>query len=120
VAQTTLFLYGTLKRGQRNHRFLAGQAFVGEARTVPCYRLYVCHGCPCLIEDAGHGEAVRGEVWSVDDDALRRIDALEEVPILYSRRAIALQEIPAPVAAYFYNGDVTGAAECRGEWPSRR
>jgi gamma-glutamylcyclotransferase (GGCT)/AIG2-like uncharacterized protein YtfP len=120
MAQTTLFLYGTLKRGQRNHRFLDGQAFVGEARTMPRYRLYVCQGCPCLIEDAAHGEAVRGEVWRVDDDALRRIDALEEVPILYSRRAIVLQDFPARVAAYFYNGDVAGAEDCRGEWPSRR
>ena len=33
--KTLLFVYGTLKRGCRNHANLVGQRFVGEARTVP-------------------------------------------------------------------------------------
>jgi gamma-glutamylaminecyclotransferase len=120
MAKTIVFVYGTLKRGQRNHGFLAGQEFLDEAQTVPRYRLVVCNGHPCLIEDARHGVAVRGEVWSVDDDALRRIDELEEVPTLYSRRPIILQDCATPVAAYFYNGNVAGGVDCCGEWPPAR
>jgi len=36
---TRIFVYGTLKRGGRNHHFMAGQQFVGEARTAPGYTL---------------------------------------------------------------------------------
>lgn len=35
-----LFVYGTLQRGRVNHGQLAGQRFVGPARTVPGFRLY--------------------------------------------------------------------------------
>ena len=31
---TTLFVYGTLKRGGSNHAHLAGQKFLGPARTA--------------------------------------------------------------------------------------
>jgi gamma-glutamylaminecyclotransferase len=121
MAKTTLFVYGTLKRGQRNHGFLAGQEFVAEAPTLPRYRLYVCGGSPCLVDDAVRGMAVQGEVWRVDDDALARMDELEEVPTLYTRRAIGLADFAGPVAAYFYNGDVTRCRDCvAGEWPAAR
>ncbi len=34
-----LFVYGTLKRGERANRLLSGQRFVGAAETEPRYRL---------------------------------------------------------------------------------
>ena len=37
---TLVFVYGTLKRGGENHRWIAQQQFVAEASTAPLYRLY--------------------------------------------------------------------------------
>jgi gamma-glutamylcyclotransferase (GGCT)/AIG2-like uncharacterized protein YtfP len=117
MARIRVFVYGTLKRGQRNHRVLAGQRFLGEATTAPRYRLYDRGPYPCLVEDRANGVPVQGEVWVVDAETLGRLDAYEEVPKLYTRKEIDLAGYSAPVLAYFYNGDVTGFTDCGGQWP---
>lgn len=87
-----LFVYGTLKRGCSNHAQLVGQAFLGAARTVPGYRLYDLGGYPGLSLHASDTTGVTGEVWSVDDAALRRLDQFEGVHAgLYRRELIPLQ-----------------------------
>ncbi len=50
-----LFVYGTLKRGCRNHRHLAGQAFVGPARTAPGFTLYDLGGYPGIAAGLAAG-----------------------------------------------------------------
>jgi gamma-glutamylaminecyclotransferase len=120
MAGTQVFLYGTLKRGQRNHRLLAGQRFLGEATTAPHYRLYDCGRYPCLVDVGANGVAVKGEVWEVGAEVLARLDAYEEVPQLYTRHEIELVDQRFPVLAYFYNGDVTGFTDCGGQWPRTR
>src|SRR5262249_53161627 len=73
-----LFLYGTLKRGCRNHHLVAGQEFLGPARTLPRYRLYDSGLYPCLVEDTMQGCAIAGELWRVEADALERLDEFED------------------------------------------
>jgi gamma-glutamylcyclotransferase (GGCT)/AIG2-like uncharacterized protein YtfP len=111
-----LFFYGTLKRGGRNHHFLAGQTFLGEAHTLPRYRLYDLGPHPALVE-AEHGAVVRGEVWAVDAATLARLDEFEGVPDWFDRRPIQLADAPAGAEAYFYRGDVTSGRDCGGVWP---
>lgn len=118
MAQTLLFVYGSLQRGCRNHHLLAGQEFLQIARTVPRYRLYDRGSYPCLVEEPEHGVAVQGEVWRVDDRVFAALDELEEVPTVYVRREIALEAVPPPVWAYFYQGDVSGFPDCGERWPS--
>src|SRR5207249_6980142 len=67
MGRTTLFVYGTLKRGGRGNRWLAGQRFLGEAVTEPTYRLYDLGTYPGLVRDEANGLAVKGELWEVDD-----------------------------------------------------
>jgi gamma-glutamylcyclotransferase (GGCT)/AIG2-like uncharacterized protein YtfP len=112
-----LFVYGTLKRGQRNHGLLRGQVFRGEAETLPRYRLYDAGTYPCLVEDAERGRMIGGEVWDVEDSARPAIDALEGAPDLFHLQPIALRDVPPPVYAYFYRRDVSGFAECGANWP---
>ena len=89
---TLLFVYGTLKRGCCNHTRLAGQRFVGLARTMPGHRLHDMGGYPGLVTAAGEPGNVEGEVWSVDPKALTHLDAFEGVAEgLYRREPIALQ-----------------------------
>ncbi len=113
----TVFVYGTLKRGQRNHHFLADQEFRGEAKTLPHYRLYDCGSHPGLVEDTQNGIAVRGEVWQVCDEVLQKLDEYEGVPDYFLRKPILLQDWDSQVQAYFFNGDVMGLKDCGSRWP---
>jgi gamma-glutamylcyclotransferase (GGCT)/AIG2-like uncharacterized protein YtfP len=115
-----LFVYGTLKRGQRSHHRLRGQEFRGEARTVPRYRLYNYGPYPLLVEDSANGLAVTGEVWRVDKAVLERLDQWESVPHLYTRKPITLEKVAGLVWAYFFNGDTTAYPDCGGQWPPAR
>lgn len=113
---TLLFLYGTLKRGQRNHALLAGQEYLGPASTPPRFVLYHCGPYPGLVLADNEGVAVDGELWRVDDETLRRLDTLEQVPTVFDRREISLPDRDGPVFAYFYVKDTRGFPRCEC-WP---
>ena len=116
---TALFVYGTLKRGRRAHGLLGGQEFLGEARTVPGYRLYDSGSFPCLKADPGGTGRFQGELWRVDVMTLRRLDEFEGAPHLFRRGPIVLEGIASPVEAYYYQEDISGFADCEGCWPPR-
>jgi gamma-glutamylaminecyclotransferase len=115
---TLVFVYGTLKRGGSNHFHLAGQEFSGEAETGPGYVLYELGGYPGMVVGAG-GPGIRGEVWSVDDECLARLDVLEGLAEgLFARSSVRLC---APfdgrsVDAYFYLPGVDGRARLGKSW----
>ena len=117
---TRLFLYGTLKRGCKNHRHLAGQAFLGEARTAPGFLLYRLDGYPGMVEDPAGRGGVTGELWSVDDDALARLDCFEGVHEgLYRRIAVPLATPVGDVMqadAYLYARDTVGLPVIGSVW----
>lgn len=118
---TRLFVYGTLKRHGSNHRFLAGQHFIGTARTQAGFRLYDLGGYPGLVATApgDGGRSIEGEVWEVDDDALARLDAFEGLDEgLYERVPVPLQ---APheagrVEAYLYLRSIAGRRDLGERW----
>jgi gamma-glutamylcyclotransferase (GGCT)/AIG2-like uncharacterized protein YtfP len=126
--KTRVFLYGTLKRGQRSHHLLRRQEFVAEAKTLPIYRLYDCGQHPALVEDRENGIVICGEVWLVSDETLQKLDAYEEAPAYFSRRLILLQSewsvstdqsLDSEVQAYFFNGDVSSLEDCGDRWPPK-
>eukprot|EP00727_Mastigamoeba_balamuthi_P014113 m51a1_g9324 hypothetical protein (334) ;mRNA; r:216-1699 len=111
-----VFVYGSLKRGHWNAHFLEGQQFVGEARTVPGYRLYDVGSYPAMVAvpPGSRPTSVQGELWRVSPEAMARLDALEEVPDLYVRASVQLEGPHAavgPVVAYLYNRSVDGLAD---------
>ncbi len=87
---STIFVYGTLLRGESNHRFLARASFVAEARSEPWFELVDLGHFPALI--AGGQTAVHGELYRVDDETLSRLDRLEGHPHFYTRTNIALAD----------------------------
>lgn len=116
---TLLFVYGTLKRGGSNHPFLAGQRFLGHARTGPGYVLYNLGGYPGLVPAPGAHDAVQGEVWAVDPAALADIDDLEGVDQgLYRREPVNLvaEFAGEPVQTYVYALSVEGRPVLGGAW----
>lgn len=118
---TNLFVYGTLMRGECRHGALAGQKFLGDAKTAPRYRLYDVGTYPALVKSPG-GLAIEGELWSVDDACLARLDDVEGVPKgLYVRRPIKLQPPFEGTAAqaYFFLKCTNGMADCGRRWHGR-
>jgi gamma-glutamylaminecyclotransferase len=117
LQKTTLFVYGTLMSGQKSNDLLAGQEFVRPAQTMPIYRLYGLGWHPGLVVDRTSGLSVRGELWSVDDKTLAKLDEYEGVPHWYTRDFIAIADLAGDVQAYFFNGPVPDDAPSGDEWP---
>lgn len=117
---TTLFLYGTLKRGGFNHVFLAGQKFLGIARTLPGFTLYSLGDYPGMVRAPGDTVGVTGELWAVDEGCLAELDRLEGLDEgLYERIDILLTpNHPAGSAqTYLYLHPPQGLAPIGSEWP---
>ena len=114
-----IFVYGTLKRGCRNHAYLAGQAFAGEACTPPGFRLYDLGDYPGMVLRPDDRQGVTGEVWSVDAVCLARLDHLEGTAEgLYVRQALPLLPPFADrgVESYLYLRSVDGRPVVGSTW----
>jgi len=120
AAPTLVFVYGTLKRGGANHRYLAGQRFVASARTAAGFLLYGLDGYPGMVAGGAADDAVTGEIWEVSAECLRELDRFEGVDEgLFRRAAIPLAPPHAALAvqAYLYARPVAGRARFGATWP---
>lgn len=115
----TLFVYGSLKRGNSAHRLLSdqGATFLREAATHPRYHLVKVSWFPGMVEGE-EGTGVHGELYELPDSALKRLDRYEGVPGLFTRNEIELDD-GSKVVAYLYAQDVS---DCEivpdGRWES--
>jgi gamma-glutamylaminecyclotransferase len=108
-----VFVYGTLKRGGKNHQVIAGQRFVGAARTEPAFRLHQLDGYPGMVRGSP-GLSIEGELWEVDPTCLARLDDLEGTGEgLYAREPVRLLPPHDAVAAetYLYRRGTEGRAD---------
>jgi gamma-glutamylaminecyclotransferase len=121
VERTTIFVYGTLKRGCRNHGVLRPAEFLGEAWTAPGYRMVCCgshpYPYPGLVR-AGEGERVAGEIYRVDAALLEALDRLEDVPREYERAPVRLSD-GREAQAYLYKGETAHLPACGAVWVER-
>lgn len=120
MSSKLVFVYGTLKRGLSNHGWMRGQTFLGEARTVPRYRMFDLGGYPGMVlADEGEGGAIEGEVWAVDEEGLRGLDRLEGVAEgEYAFEPVQLDGAweGKAVKGYLYLRPVKGCREVKGCW----
>lgn len=117
AAPAILFVYGTLKRGHRNHGLLAGQKFLGAAATEPRYRVFDLGPHPGLVADEANGLAVKGELWAVSACCLAELDDFEEVPGPFVRASVAIAGRTDEVFAYFWTRPAPAGAAAGDEWP---
>jgi gamma-glutamylaminecyclotransferase len=108
----TLFVYGTLMRGGVRHRVLAGQRFLGEARTRPHYALFDLGAYPGLVHSASEGQAIYGELYEIDAGSIARLDRIEDAPTLFRLEPILIDGYHGEVFAYFYQQDTEGFPLC--------
>ena len=87
---TLLFVYGTLKRGLRNHPLIADQQFLREAVTPPRYRVIDLGPYPGLVVDEANGLAVKGELWAVSECCLGELDDFEQDAGAFVREPVAV------------------------------
>ncbi len=85
-----VFVYGTLKRGEANHHWLAGGRFGGRRR-LRGVRLHDLGPYPMAVpaEDAA---LIHGELYAVDPAGLAALDRLEDVPVEYERHCLLLTD----------------------------
>jgi gamma-glutamylcyclotransferase (GGCT)/AIG2-like uncharacterized protein YtfP len=117
---TTVFVYGTLKRGGGNHAFLAGQRYLGDARTVPGFTLYSLGDYPGLVRAPGDTAGVTGELWVVDYDCLAELDRLEGLDEgLYERIDVLLapNHLAGSAQTYLYARPHDGLSPVGDTWP---
>lgn len=81
-----VFVYGTLMKGHGNHGYYLSQSeFLGKGE-VTGYALYAVSSFPGIVPEGG--EKVKGEVYIVDRDTLKRLDSLEGEGSLYLRKQV--------------------------------
>lgn len=111
-----LFVYGTLMRGGCRHELLAGQHFLGVARTVPRYALYDLGAYPGLVRCITDGGVVEGELYEIDVGLLPALDRAEGAPELYRREELELADFGLAFA-YIYQRELTGRMRIMsGQW----
>lgn len=86
-----VFVYGSLKEGFHNNRILANAALVqaGAVTADACYTMKSLEYYPAVFEGGTH--RVRGEVYEVDPDLLKTLDALEGHPFVYERKLVPVE-----------------------------
>jgi gamma-glutamylcyclotransferase (GGCT)/AIG2-like uncharacterized protein YtfP len=82
-----IFVYGTLRRGEYNHRWLGNAPWLGRYRTPGRYTLLNLGQYPAVL--AGGHTAIKGEVYTLNKVLLARLDRLENYPEEYLRERIA-------------------------------
>ncbi|UTV27462.1 gamma-glutamylcyclotransferase family protein [Photobacterium atrarenae] len=112
-----VFVYGTLRAGQSNHRLLRQALLLGRCQ-LPCgYLLYDFGGYPGAVRQPA-GSALVGEVYEVDSVTFAALDVLEEYPAVYTREQIETDFGLAWI--YLYVRSVAGLPViAHGDWCQR-
>lgn len=121
-AASRVFVYGSLRKGESNHRLLAvpgARLIMAKARTEPGYELRELGAFPGMVR-GGAGEVI-GEVYEVDEATLAALDRLEGHPGFYTRSPVALEDGTA-VEAYLLSPEQVSGRRLilSGDWRAHR
>ena len=81
-----VFVYGSLKRGEPNHHWIAAAPYLGEAQ-LPGARLYDLGPFPMAVASGDHADTIAVELYAVTPAVLATLDRFEGVPRLYERQS---------------------------------
>ena len=81
-----VFVYGSLKQGHGNNRFLSNSNFIGKGITLDDdFKMISLGGFPGIID--GNNRIV-GELYEIDDEVFQSIDSLEGNGHFYKRELV--------------------------------
>lgn len=100
-----VFVYGSLKKGKNNHRFMGNSKFIGQAYMEGA-ELYDVGAFPALKFVDDTSLLVQGELYEVTEKTLKTLDILEGHPDYYRRYFCTClmdnKSIPCYVYEYAY------------------
>ena len=109
-----IFVYGTLKRGQRNAHYMRDAQYVGRHVTEKIYSMYEFGGYPAVCRDGRH--AISGEVYRVNDRHFGILDEFESYPDFYQR--IEIPTLWGDAWMYVVEYELcSGKRKLFGNWP---
>jgi gamma-glutamylcyclotransferase (GGCT)/AIG2-like uncharacterized protein YtfP len=89
-SQHTIFVYGTLRKGQYLNSILAGADYIGEGVTPRGYALIDLGAFPGLIEWTDDTR-VEGDLYTASNALLKRLDQVESEGYLYLRHPLSIR-----------------------------
>ena len=109
-----VFVYGTLKRGQRNAHYLQAAEYLGDFVTGEAYWMFEFDDYPAVCERGR--DAIYGEVYRVTDRQFALLDELEWYPDYYQRIVIPTEFGEAWM--YIVRSELCqGRQRISGRWP---
>lgn len=104
-----VFVYGTLKNGEPNHSWLKNVEngvgeFVCNGTTDTKFPLIIAtkYNIPFLLNVPETGHNINGEIYSVNEKMLHKLDELEDYPQLYDRNTFKVNGIDGYVFTFYY------------------
>ena len=99
-----IFVYGTLMRGEYNHRLIESQELEGEG-FIRGFDLYNLGRYPGIRPSDNPEHVVYGEVYLVDDRTLERVNQLEGEGSLYLLQftEVVMKDKTVSAGVYVYN-----------------
>lgn len=80
-----LFVYGTLRKGSKGHRYLLSANLLAENEKIYGLRMYDNGFYPFVIKVDNLDEFVVGEIYQIAENILPKLDHYEGTPSLYKR-----------------------------------
>lgn len=93
-----VFVYGTLKKGFRNHHYLGG--LKGKSAFAPGINLFI-GSSPFPFAKRGERTAI-GELYEIDEATLEKLDRLEGHPVFYKREQTRIVGEDIDTMAWIY------------------
>jgi gamma-glutamylaminecyclotransferase len=89
--QIYVFVYGTLRKNQPNHKFLFSAEYIGTFISLQQFQMvsYRDFNFPYLLEDYITNKSltnITGEIYKVNQKTLQQLDILEFHPKIYERK----------------------------------
>ena len=110
-----VFVYGTLRKGERANYMLENSVYCGKYYLKDC-AMYDLGSYPGIKENAG--EYVVGEVYLTDSTTMKQLDRYEGEGSLYDRKMVTACNGCETVScyAYFYRGEVDAYSRMLKPW----
>jgi gamma-glutamylcyclotransferase (GGCT)/AIG2-like uncharacterized protein YtfP len=113
-----LFAYGTLRQGEIQHGLLAGAKFLRMVSTPPAFHLVEVAPYAALVR--GGATRVAGELYELDLATWRNIDRERQVPQLFTRETIELDDGTSADTYLLTSEQVRGRRRlAHGDWKKR-
>lgn len=112
-----VFVYGTLRPGERNARYLSRAQHLGATVSEARFTLLDTGPYPAALDEGT--TALVGDVYTVDATTFADLDVLEDYPVRYTRRPIATEFGSAWVYLWIAARDPDWPAIAHGDWCRR-